>query len=204
MIELDYMKKKQLIYTIKIKKAIDFASKVHKDQKRIVLGYPYISHPLSVLFLVSHFSDDEDTLSTAILHDTVEDTDVTLNNIEVAFGKIVRNMVDVLTEDSSLLEIKDKKQKQLDKLKNANRNVILVKSADIIHNFCDIILVLENYPKETYLKFFGGGIKEKINMAEKRIKIIEESWRDNPLLSEVKSCFKDYKKMLEKLELLKL
>lgn len=190
-----------MTYTNRLKEAIYFASVKHKDQKRKVLEYPYISHPLSVLFIVSHYTNEEDILISSILHDTVEDTDTKLEDIETKFGKRVRDIVDILTEDNSILDKKIKKQKQLERFKNANHDVLLIKLADLINNFCDIIIVLENYPKEEYLNVFGRDIKEKIINAEERINVIEKAWTDNPLLTETKYRFEDYKKALEKLDL---
>lgn len=191
-----------MIYTNKIKEAIHFSSLAHKDQKRKVVGYPYISHPMAVLFIISHFINDEDVLVASILHDVVEDTDITLNDIEEKFGKKVRDIVDVLTDDKSIVDKKERKDKQLDRFKNTNHDVLLIKLADIIHNFCDIILVLKNHSREEYLNTFGGNIKNKISTAEERINVIEKAWEDNPLLPEVKTRFEDYKNLLEKLDLL--
>jgi (p)ppGpp synthase/HD superfamily hydrolase len=191
-----------MIYTDKINEAIHFASIAHKDQKRSVLDYPYITHPLAVLFLISQFTKDEDALVASVLHDTVEDTETTLEDIESKFGKKVRDIVDVLTEDDLIVEKKARKSNQLERFKKADHDTLLIKTADIIHNFCSIILVLKNYPKETYLEVFGGNIRGKIETAGERIKIIEEIWEGNPLLVEVKSRFEEYKKTLEKLGLL--
>ena len=193
-----------MIYTDKIKEAVHLASLAHKNQKRRLVGYPYISHPLAVLFLVSNFTKNEDVLVASILHDIVEDSDVTLLDVETKFGKKVRDMVDILTEDISLSIKKDIKQKQLERFKNADKDVLLIKLADIIHNFCDTIIILENYSKEEYLDSFGSNTQERINFAEERIKIIEEAWTDNPLLEETKNRFENYKKLLNKFELLNL
>lgn len=191
-----------MIYPDKIKEAIYISSIAHKDQKRKLVGYPYISHPMAVLFIVSHFTADEDVLVASILHDVVEDTDITLDDIEKQFGKKVRDIVDVLTEDKFISVKKERKQKQLERFKNANHDILLIKLADIIHNFCDIMLVLENYSKEEYLNTFSGNIKDKIKTAEERINIIEKAWEDNPLLPEAKTRLEDYKNLLEKLDLL--
>ena len=193
-----------MIFTDKIKEAIYFASEKHKDQKRKILGYPYISHPLSVMYIVSNYTKDENVLISAILHDTVEDTDTTLDEIENKFSKRIRDIVDLLTEDKSISDKQIRKQRQLERFENANHEVLLVKLADIINNFCDISIVLKNYPKEEYIKVFGGNIKQKIIDSESRISVIEKAWKDNPLLPEVKLRFEEYKKLLEKLELLDL
>jgi len=191
-----------MIFTDKLKEAIYFASEKHKDQKRKILGYPYISHPLSVMYIASNHTKDEDVLISAILHDTVEDTDTSLDDIENKFCKQIRDIVDLLTEDKSISDKRIRKQKQLKRFEGANHEVLLIKLADIINNFCDISIVLENYPAEEYLKVFGGNIKIKIIDFENRINVIEKAWTDNPLLSEAKYRLEEYKYLVEKHELL--
>jgi len=188
-----------MIYTNKIKEAAHFSSLAHKNQKRKGLDYPYISHPFGVLFLVSKFSQNEDVLVSSLLHDTVEDTDVTLVDIETKFGKRVREIVDVLTEDNLLINKNERKQKQLEKFEKADNEILLIKTADIIHNLSDTILILENFSKKTYLKCFGSDIEDEIKMAEKRLEIIGKAWPDNPLLVEARSHFEDYKYLLNKI-----
>ena len=190
-----------MIYTNKIKDAVFFASKAHIDQKRKILEYPYISHPLSILFVVSQYTKDEDVLVSAILHDTVEDTDTSLDEIETNFGKRVRDMVDILSEDNTILDPQVKKQKQLERFKNASHDVLLIKLADIIVNFCDITLVLNNHTKEEYFEIFGSNLKDKISGYDERILVIEKAWPENPLIEEVKIRFDDYKNALAKLDL---
>lgn len=190
-----------MIFTDKLKEAIYFASEKHKDQKRKILGYPYISHPLSVMYIVSNYTKDEDILISAILHDTVEDTETNLDDIENKFGEKIRNIVDILTEDKSILDKKTRKEKQLERFCNASQEVLLIKLADIINNFCDISIVLENYPKEEYLRVFGENINQTILDSKKRISVIEKAWKENPLISEAKFRLEEYKNTLEKLSL---
>lgn len=184
-----------MIFTPKIRQAIHFASEAHKEQKREVLGYPYISHPLAVLFIVSQVSNKEDVLAASVLHDTVEDTDTTLDDIEKQFGSRVKEMVDLLTEDYSLQK-EERKIKYIERFKKADNDVLLIKSADILHNFYDIIMVLKNYPREDYIKSFGGNIDEKINIATQQIEVIEEAWLSNPLLAEIKPLFQEWKGLI--------
>ena len=184
-----------MTYTSKIRQAIHFASEAHKEQKRKVLEYPYISHPLAVLFIVSQISNNEDVLAASVLHDTVEDTDTTLDDIEKQFGSRVKEIVDILTDDESLPK-EERKIKQIERFKKADNDVLLIKSADILCNFSDIIIVLKNYPREEYNKSFAGNIGEKINWATQRIKIIEEAWPSNPLLAEIKPLFQEWKGLI--------
>src|SRR3989338_11489387 len=69
-----------------IKSAYDLAWRAHRDQKR-ESGEPYIQHPLGVALMLTKMNLDTETVAAAILHDVVEDTQYTLNDIEKNFGK---------------------------------------------------------------------------------------------------------------------
>ena len=79
--------------------AIKFASSAHKGTYRKGSKQPYIFHPLEVLSLVSMMSDDEEILTAAVLHDTVEDTQVTIEDIKNEFGDRVAQLVSCESED---------------------------------------------------------------------------------------------------------
>lgn len=82
-----------------IDQAIRFAALAHKGMKRKGSGQPYIFHPLEVLNLVSMMTLDDDILCAAVLHDTVEDTDATIDDIRNEFGEHVAKLVSYETED---------------------------------------------------------------------------------------------------------
>lgn len=81
---------------VEIKKAIFYARKYHGNQKR-QSGEPYYSHPLEVAYMISSYLLRTDIIVTSILHDTLEDTELTFEMIETIFGKIVANQVMDLT-----------------------------------------------------------------------------------------------------------
>jgi len=85
------------INTPLIRKAVDFAIKAHKGQKR-KSGEDYVIHPILVAVITSYFSEDEDVITAAILHDIVEDTSYTIYYIRDNFGKNVANLVEGLTK----------------------------------------------------------------------------------------------------------
>jgi guanosine-3',5'-bis(diphosphate) 3'-pyrophosphohydrolase len=78
-------------------KAYTFAKIKHADQKRLS-GESYIIHPLSVANILSEINLDEETICAAILHDVVEDTDVSKEEIANEFGEEIANMVDGVTK----------------------------------------------------------------------------------------------------------
>ena len=81
----------------RIKKAIEIATKAHEGQLRKT-GEPYIIHPLAVMKLLQEWNMDEDSIIAGILHDTVEDTSLTLQEIENEFGKDVAFLVNGVTK----------------------------------------------------------------------------------------------------------
>lgn len=115
-----------------------FAMKAHGSQTR-ASGDPYFSHPLEVAGILTEMKLDTASIVTALLHDTVEDTHVSLEDIEKHFGKDVRKLVDGVTK-LSLIKWESHQQEQAEnfrKLVLAMSNdirVLLVKLADRLHN----------------------------------------------------------------------
>ena len=83
----------------KFERALCFAIEKHSGQTRKIHNSPYILHPLEVAAIVGTMTNDEDTLCAAVLHDTVEDTDTTLEEITENFGKRVSLLVMTETEN---------------------------------------------------------------------------------------------------------
>ncbi len=121
-----------------INRAYVFAMQAHGTQKR-ASGDPYFSHPVEVAYKLTQYKLDPSSIVTALLHDTVEDTDVTLDDIEASFGKEIRNLVDGVTKLSRL----EGKSENLNQAENFRKlliamsedlRVLLVKLADRLHN----------------------------------------------------------------------
>ena len=83
----------------KIENALIFATKAHAGKYRKGTKRPYIIHPIEVMSIVMHFTDEEYVLAAAVLHDTVEDTSVTIQRVEKEFGSRVAELVASVTED---------------------------------------------------------------------------------------------------------
>lgn len=124
--------------TRKIRKAFDVAVDAHKDMRR-KSGEPYIYHPIAVARIVAEeIGLGTTSIICALLHDTVEDTDLTLEDVEVMFGKKVASIIDGLTKisgvfDSSVSPQAENFRKMLLTLSDDVR-VILIKLADRLHN----------------------------------------------------------------------
>lgn len=120
-------------------KALKFATEAHGSigQVRKYTGEPYINHPIAVAELVRHTPGcTPEMIAAALLHDTVEDTNVSLEDIYNEFGRVVANYVFWLTDISMPEDGNREARKKLDRehISNAPRPVKTVKIADLIDN----------------------------------------------------------------------
>ncbi|XP_075774154.1 guanosine-3',5'-bis(diphosphate) 3'-pyrophosphohydrolase MESH1 [Pelodiscus sinensis] len=120
--------------------AADFAARKHKQQRRQdPEGTPYINHPIGVARILSREAGVTDVavLQAALLHDTVEDTDTTLAEIQEHFGQEVRRLVEEVTDDKSLPK-PERKRLQIEHAPHSSRGAKLVKLADKLDNLRDL------------------------------------------------------------------
>ena len=124
----------------KLLEAASFAAKRHTHQKRKGSdGEPYINHPLEVANLLANVGkvDDLDILIAAILHDTVEDTGVTKEELEMRFGQQVADYVSEVTDDKSLPK-EERKRLQVEHAPHLSHGAKQIKLADKISNITDV------------------------------------------------------------------
>lgn len=121
-----------------IEKAKKFARAAHEsiDQRRKYTYEPYIVHPAAVADMVARVCDDEAMICAAWLHDVVEDTPVTLDQIETEFGGDIAALVSDLTDVSTPCDGDRSQRKHLDWLhtRKASPRAKTIKLADLIHN----------------------------------------------------------------------
>ena len=140
----------------KIKKAYEFANLAHGDQRR-VSGVPFILHPTSVACILAEMGMDTDSIVAALLHDTVEDTDVTLEQVGDNFGEEVMNLVDGLTKISKI-KFTDREERQAENVRKMliamsnDIRVIIVKLADRLHNMRTIECVKDQKRRDKALE----------------------------------------------------
>ena len=134
-------------------KAIQFATKAHEGQTRKYTGEPYIVHPLAVMEIVKTVDHTEEMLMAAVLHDTVEDTDVTLQDIDREFGPVVAQLVEELTDVSKPEDGNRAFRKGLDRDHSAQASAQgqTIKIADLLDNTKSITEHDEHFAK-VYMK----------------------------------------------------
>ena len=121
-----------------VRKAYIYAAAAHAGQTRLS-GEPYLSHPLAVAYTLSEMRMDGPTVAAGLLHDTVEDTRATIEEIDEQFGEEVADIVDGVTK-ISMLTFDSKEEQQAENIRkmilamNEDMRVLFVKLADRLHN----------------------------------------------------------------------
>lgn len=120
-------------------RAIVFAVNAHQGTERRGKGFPYIVHPMEAVEIVATMTTDQELLAAAVLHDTIEDTDVTLDDIRREFGERVAKLVeeesDVFIDGVSEADSwHERKQAAIDRLAQASRDAKMVALGDKLSN----------------------------------------------------------------------
>lgn len=137
--------------------ALAFAAHKHRDQRRKnVAASPYINHPIALAHVLVCDGKVEDltVLCAAILHDTVEDTETTLSEIEARFGARIASVVGEVSDDTALPKAR-RKALQIEHAPHLSREAKLVKLADKICNARDVADdPPANWPSERRIEYF--------------------------------------------------
>ena len=129
---------KQHIDTSLLDRAITFAVKAHQGMERKGKGFPYIVHPMEAVCIVATMTNDQELLAAAALHDVIEDTDTTYDDLKKEFGERVAMLVEAESDDKTEGSKADtwhqRKQDTLDRLRNADLDIKIVALGDKLSN----------------------------------------------------------------------
>ncbi len=114
-------------------RAAQFAIEAHRGGERRGKGFPYIIHPMEAVTIVASVTNDPEMLAAAILHDTVEDTDATIEQIEELFGARVARLVHVETAQKGA-SWRARRQVQIERFRHADRDSLIVALGDKLSN----------------------------------------------------------------------
>ena len=151
-------------YSYRIEQAIRAASILHKDQTRKgEVPYPYVTHSFAVAMIVSDYTDKEDVIVAALLHDTLEDTDYTEEEIHEDFGPTVSDIVRALTRPKMSEETPwaVTRKAYLKQLKDAHEDTLIVAAADKLHNMRTMVEAYYDIP-DMLVNDFGGSLDERL------------------------------------------
>jgi (p)ppGpp synthase/HD superfamily hydrolase len=144
-----------------IDKALQVSSRAHQRQFRKGTDIPYITHPVAVGMILLKAGYREEVVAAGILHDTVEDTDLTLEDIMREFGTEVTEMVAGCSEPDKTLSWEDRKEHTIGFLKTASEDIRAVACADKLHNIRSIINDYEKEGEDVWFRFNRGKNDQK-------------------------------------------
>ena len=195
----------------RIKRAVEMATKAHEGQFRKT-GEPYIVHPLAVKKILEEWGMDEDTIIAGILHDTVEDTNLTLKDIKQEFGESVAFLVDGVTKlstardgmrdiDTYLPETKDNFLRLMIAL-GSDIRVLIIKLADRLHNLRTLSALPPDKQKKIAkesLEVFAP-LADRLNMGLLRVEMADLAFKyvDPKRYAELKNKIDQYNKTAAK------
>ncbi len=139
----------------RIESALEVAAEAHHGQFRKGTDTPYITHPYAVGLLLMEAGCKETVIIAGLLHDTVEDTDLTLEFIREHFGEQVAAIVDGCSENKAL-KWRARKTERIEALATASPEVCLVTCADKLHNLRTVISEHQVIGDAVWERFHGG------------------------------------------------
>lgn len=160
-------------------KAIQTALKAHEHQVRKIDATPYVIHPLEVGMLLSKYGLSDDIVIAGILHDTVEDTALTLSDIEENFGETIAMYVDFCSEKDKCDSWENRKRDYLRRMEEAPLEALYVICADKVSNTESLLKNISEYGTDIWDRFNAGFEKQRWYYREALIKL--ERIKPHPL-----------------------
>ncbi|MBN2531579.1 MAG: HD domain-containing protein [Spirochaetales bacterium] len=142
-------------------KAIEYAAKAHKGQFRKGTRIPYIFHPVNVAQRLLEHNYPDDLVIAGLLHDTIEDTPVTADDIRKKFGDAIADLVIGASEKNRKETWENRKKETLEKLKTAPHDLLILSCADKLDNICSIKRDLRKLGESLWERFNQPGEKQK-------------------------------------------
>lgn len=143
-----------------VEKAIIFAAKAHLGQTRKLTNIPYITHPYAVGMLLQKAGCTESVIAAGILHDTIEDTSITYEELTENFGGTVANLILAVSEPDKSLSWQERKQHTINMLKEASLEEIQVITADKLHNLKSIRADINMMGEKVWERFNRGRLDQ--------------------------------------------
>lgn len=187
------------MYTYRIEQAIRAAAVLHREQEtKGSIPFPYITHLVAVAFTLMDYTDDEDVIIAALLHDTLDSSDYSKGELREDFGARVGEIVEGVTQENVIdgrrLGWMERNKNHIRSLKNAPQEVLLVSAASKVHI---LRTVVEDYlgNKGRFFQDFGKNYDERVEIYEEFGKVYNSL--DNPIKKEYAYVLGEYKNFIE-------
>ena len=177
-------------YPTLVERAARIAATAHKEQVRKESNTPYIVHLCMVARILTVHKFSDVVVAAGFVHDVLEDTDVTLEELRSKLGDEVADIVSAVTNDDSL-PWEDKKRAYIESVRNSSDEVKAVATADKIHN-AESLLAAHAVQGETLWTHFNTGKEKKIWFEVEMLKMLQETWNH--------SMLEEYAEMVKKIQ----
>lgn len=173
-----------------IEKAFQFAEEKHRGHTRKGEDVPYLTHLVTVAVRLAQHEFSDAVIAAGLVHDAVEDTEATLEEVREVLGEEVAELVATVTYDESL-SWEEKRVAYADAVRNGSEGAKAISIIDKIHNAESILISYEKEGAKVWDKFTKG--KEvKIAFEESMLTVFEESWK-HPLVAEYRGLIEQLK-----------
>jgi guanosine-3',5'-bis(diphosphate) 3'-pyrophosphohydrolase len=165
-----------------VREALEVAQAAHAGQIRNGSGgMPYIQHPITVAATLEEPGFGDEVIAAALLHDVVEDSDVTLDEIRERFGDAVAGLVGAMTDDESIEDYRERKAEHRERIGAAGRDALAIYAADKLTN---VRTLRRAYAEqgESVAEEFKVPLQLKLEIWERDLKLLREKAPDLPLL----------------------
>jgi (p)ppGpp synthase/HD superfamily hydrolase len=170
-----------------LERAIRIAVRQHEGQLRKGDQQPFITHPIAVALLCARAGLSAKTIAAALLHDVVEDTDMSWKELAEALGEggdEIARIVDEVTKAEGRLSWEEKSRLYLERLRKADVEALAVAVADKIHNLYALVLAYER-EGDLIRKRFNSTLEQRVRTYEEVRGLVHSRWPDCPLLPEL-------------------
>ncbi|WP_180322337.1 HD domain-containing protein [Mesobacillus foraminis] len=144
-----------------IEKALHMAAKAHEGQYRKQSRIPYITHPVAVGMILMKAGYEDDIIAAGILHDCVEDTELTIDQLKNVFGLKIASIVEGCSEPDKSLPWETRKEHSIEFLKGASEDIRAVACADKLHNIKSIIADFNQEGDKVWQRFNRGKVQQE-------------------------------------------
>lgn len=166
--------------------ALSVASSAHVGQRRNN-GAPYLSHPLKVCELLAHLGADHLTLAAALLHDAVEDSDLTLGEVFERFGVEIGELVGALTDDPAIDDWAERKAALRAQVEAADPRAAAIYAADKLANIRELRDLYARYGESAIDHYKAPSLDLRVEAWERDVAMVERVATQLPLLSALRS-----------------
>ena len=182
-----------------IERAIQKASLLHRNQERRGSpNFPYITHLFSVAAILSNYTRDEEVIVAGLLHDTLEDTTYTREELQTDFGKSIAEIVEQVSEtkeeSGQKVPWKTRKEGYIGRLETARREALMVSAADKIHNLRSTISDFQRYGPSIW-KNYSAGPEEQLWFNREVLAVLKNRL-NNGIVAEFEGVYQEAEKLL--------